>query len=108
MVSDPRDTYVFGQHSPPPKKIKYSETKGSEKYCFKTILTSHLINAYLFLIQNIFQCSEMVLAGGIALFALGGIYKKFLDDKETGSMTNKPYKEYYTVYRYAWGLKYYS
>ena len=43
----------------------------------------------------------MVLAGGIALFALGGIYKKFLDDKETGSMSNKPYKEYYTVYRYA-------
>ena len=41
----------------------------------------------------------MVLCGGIALFSLGAMYYKYTSDKENGFATNKPYKEYYTVYR---------
>ena len=33
------------------------------------------------------------------MFSLGAIYYKYLDDLETKSHSNKPYKEYYTVYR---------
>ena len=47
----------------------------------------------------LFQCSEFVICGGIAVFSLGAIYYKYLDDLETKSHSNKPYKEYYTVYR---------
>ena len=41
----------------------------------------------------------MVICGGIALFSVGMIYYKYTSDKENGFATNKPYKEYYTVYR---------
>ena len=46
-----------------------------------------------------FQCSEFVLCSGIALFSMGLIYYKYCEDLETKGSTNKPYKEYYTVYR---------
>ena len=46
-----------------------------------------------------FQCSEFVICGAIGLFSMGMIYYKYLEDKETKAHTNKPYKEYYTVYR---------
>ena len=48
---------------------------------------------------KLFQCSEFVICGGIALFSAGMIYYKYLEDLETKATTNKPYKEYYTVYR---------
>ena len=41
----------------------------------------------------------MVLCGGIALFSIGMMYYKYQEDKKTGASSNKPYKEYYTVYR---------
>lgn len=42
----------------------------------------------------------MVLCGGIAVFSVIGCYYKYVNDKETRSLTNKPYKDFYTVYRY--------
>merc|ERR1711874_807672 len=45
------------------------------------------------------ECSEMVLCGGIAVFSVIGTYYKYVNDKETKSLTNKPYKDFYTVYR---------
>ena len=47
----------------------------------------------------LFQCSEMVLCGGIAVFSVIGSYYKYVNDQETKSLTNKPYKDFYTVYR---------
>ena len=41
----------------------------------------------------------MVLCGGIAVFSVVGCYYKYVNDKETKSLTNKPYKDFYTVYR---------
>ena len=46
----------------------------------------------------------MVICGGIALFSVGMIYYKYTSDKENGFATNKPYKEYYTVYRLVYNL----
>eukprot|EP00088_Acartia_fossae_P018250 TRINITY_DN20523_c0_g1_i1.p1 TRINITY_DN20523_c0_g1~~TRINITY_DN20523_c0_g1_i1.p1 ORF type:complete len:114 (-),score=26.85 TRINITY_DN20523_c0_g1_i1:70-411(-) len=52
------------------------------------------------LLKNLWgECSEMVLCGGIALFSIGMMYYKYQEDKKTGASSNKPYKEYYTVYR---------
>ena len=42
----------------------------------------------------------MVLCGGIAVFSVIGSYYKYVNDKETKSLTNKPYKDFYTVYRF--------
>ena len=41
----------------------------------------------------------MVLCGGIAVFSVIGSYYKYVNDQETKSLTNKPYKDFYTVYR---------
>ena len=43
----------------------------------------------------------MVITGGIALFSVGMIFYKFHENKESEIYTNKPYKQYYTVYRYS-------
>jgi len=43
--------------------------------------------------------SEVVICGGIALFSVIGFYFSYMDNKETGRITNIPYKSYYTVYR---------
>ena len=46
----------------------------------------------------------MVITGGIALFSVGMIFYKFHENKESEIYTNKPYKQYYTVYRYTSSL----
>ena len=40
-----------------------------------------------------------MLCGGIGLFSVIGIYYKYVNDQKTKSLTNKPYKDFYTVYR---------
>lgn len=41
----------------------------------------------------------MCLCFGIAMFSVGYMYYSYCEDKKTHISTNRPYKEYYTVYR---------
>ena len=45
------------------------------------------------------QCPEVVLCGFIGISSAIAIYLGYLDDKKTNLSTNKPYKDFYTVYR---------
>jgi len=45
------------------------------------------------------ECSEVVVALGIAVFSGVAWYRNYLRNCETGYNRNKPYKHYYTVYR---------
>ena len=45
------------------------------------------------------ECSEVVLACGLGVFGAVGTYMLYLEDKKTGQMSNRAYKDHYTVYR---------
>merc|ERR1712127_143368 len=45
------------------------------------------------------ELPEVTSALFLAVFSLGGIYKSYLNELETGYLSNKAYKDTYTVYR---------
>ena len=75
--------------------MEWCEAQGSRSQSNESSKICKIVNSFIIL----FQCSEFVICGGIGLFSVGMIYYKYLEDLETKATTNKPYKEYYTVYR---------
>merc|ERR1712059_118307 len=45
------------------------------------------------------ECSGVAVCTVIGVFSVIGVYMTYLEEKETHCISNKPYKQWYTVYR---------